>query len=180
MSICGKMVSKHPTEIPPTFARAAVVASLSGMMPKSSACCRPRLSGCGNSTRRTVRRESDVASRFPFNQPIYMIFCQIWVQNIFWDTRSSLQDRMVSNNGIPGHTHPVPWYTHPPRYTPLPGRDLGPTRHTHPSPTDRMTDTCENITSPQFRWRAVIINLGNRVVLGHSRWRLLFRRFWNW
>ena len=29
--------------------------------------------------------------------------------------------------------------------------------HTYPHPVDRQTHNCENITFPQLRWRAVII-----------------------
>ena len=68
--------------------------------------------------------------------------------------------------GIPGIS--IPWYSHPlvipipPLWYTYPSPPVHPQkgpgiRHTHPLPPDRMTDTCENITLPQLRWRAVNI-----------------------
>ena len=70
-----------------------------------------------------------------------------------------------------GHTHPygqtlpmdipievdipTPW-TYPPSWK-------GPgSRDTHPPCTDRLTDTCENITFPQLRWSEVKKMVGKR------------------
>ena len=82
----------------------------------------------------------------------------------------------------PGHTHPLiypplyipipdksncPKHTHPLLYIPIPPRHTFPwtclwhlvvSLETYPSPTRGQTDTCENITFPQLRLRAVMLH----------------------